>query len=101
MEARCRELTSLLSCGNIRDLQQIFPLLIDSIFGPRGTLCWSLRTVVVDNNTYEYNLLQEFLSPCGPLFKLIYNLLRESHVKYEFSVAFLPVSILEVISGML
>ena len=55
--------------------------------------------MAADAKVFEFNLLQEFLSPCGPLFKLIYNLLRESYVKYEFSVTFLPVSILKMISA--
>lgn len=77
---------------NPGDLQSIFPILIDHIFGPQSTINWGLRTTSGAVSEQDFQALRHFLSPTGPLFKLIYMLLRDPLVKYDFSLMYLPVS---------
>ncbi|KAJ8934157.1 hypothetical protein NQ314_013539 [Rhamnusium bicolor] len=44
IRTRCAELTVLLDRGTLLELHSFFPILIDNIFGPQGTLSWGLRT---------------------------------------------------------
>lgn len=90
IRTRCAELTVLFDRGSTLDLQNFFPLLIDNIFGPQGTVSWGLR-VARDVNE-DFRQLEHFLSPCGPVFKLIYTLLKDPSAKYDFPVMYLPVS---------
>lgn len=76
--------------GSTLDLQNFFPVLIDNIFGPQGTVSWGLRVARHVNG--DFRQLEHFLSPCGPVFKLIYTLLKDPSAKYDFPVMYLPVS---------
>lgn len=82
----------LIDQGSIKDLQTLLPILIDHIFGPQGTMSWDLRNTSVSTNAQDFQTLQHFLSSTGSLFKLIYILLKDPLIKYEFSLAYLPVS---------
>ncbi|KAK9709081.1 Mitochondrial-associated sphingomyelin phosphodiesterase [Popillia japonica] len=90
IQQRCADLAILFQRGSLRDLQAIFPLLVDNIFGPQGTLSWGLRSITITLKSHDFHTLQQFLSPCGPFFQLIYGLLKDPFIKYDFSVAFLP-----------
>lgn len=91
LQNRCAELTVLLERATISELHTVFPILIDSIFGPQGSYSWGLRSTTADTNSLDFQTLHHFLSPLGPLFRAIYLLLRDPHVAYEFNVRFLPV----------
>lgn len=86
---RCAELTVLLDRATSLELQGFFPILVDNIFGPQGTACWGLRCF--RECTEDFQQLQHFLSPCGPMFKMIYILLKDLSAKYEFPIIYLPV----------
>ncbi|XP_018579891.1 sphingomyelin phosphodiesterase 4 [Anoplophora glabripennis] len=92
IRTRCAELTVLLDRGGLLELHNFFPILIDNIFGPQGTLSWGLRTTTEDQ-CEDFRQLQHFLSPGGPLFKLIYTLLRDPNIKYDFPLTYLPAKI--------
>lgn len=79
--------------GSPADLQIMFPVLVENIFGPQCTLSWGLRTISGTVNESDFQTLRHFLSPTGPLFKVIYALLWDPLVKYEFSITKLPVCI--------
>lgn len=96
IRTRCAELTVFLSRGTLLELHNFFPILIDNIFGPQGTLAWGLRSTT-EAQTEDFRQLQHFLSPMGPMFKLIYALLNEPTIKYEFALAYLPVSVLVIV----
>lgn len=89
IRTRCAELTVLLDRASLLELHTFFPVLIDNIFGPQGTVAWGLRTITED--TTGFRELQHFLSPCGPLFKMIYTLLKDPNIKYEFPLTYMPV----------
>ncbi|XP_060529009.1 sphingomyelin phosphodiesterase 4 isoform X2 [Cylas formicarius] len=89
LRRKCAELTVLFDRGTLLELHNIFPVLIDNIFGPQGTVCWWLRTTT-EEQLEDFQQLHHFLSPCGPLFNLIYTLLKDPSIKYEFPLTFLP-----------
>lgn len=55
-------------------------------------MSWGIRNISSTNNVKDFEILHHFLGPLGPIFRLIYKLLTDCQVKYEFSVAHLPVS---------
>lgn len=91
-QSRCADLTVMIDRYNVTDLQTMFPVLIEHIFGPQSTFCWGLRVTSGAVNDTDFQTLRRFLSPTGAFFKLIYTLLRDPLTKYDFSVAYLPVS---------
>ncbi|XP_044271314.1 sphingomyelin phosphodiesterase 4 [Tribolium madens] len=97
IRARCAELTVLFDRGSTLDLQNFFPLLIDNIFGPQGTVSWGLR-IARDVNE-DFRQLEHFLSPCGPVFKLIYTLLKDPSAKYDFPVMYLPIKVQQILEN--
>jgi hypothetical protein len=97
IRTRCAELTVLFDRGSTLDLQNFFPLLIDNIFGPQGTVSWGLR-VARDVNE-DFRQLEHFLSPCGPVFKLIYTLLKDPSAKYDFPVMYLPIKVQQILEN--
>ncbi|KAJ8938884.1 hypothetical protein NQ318_016088 [Aromia moschata] len=92
IRTRCAELTVLLDRGNLLELHSFFPVLINNIFGPQGTLSWGLRTST-ETQTEDFRQLHHFLSPCGPLFKLIYTLLRDINIRYDFPLSYVPTKV--------
>ncbi|GJQ83344.1 hypothetical protein Trydic_g18129 [Trypoxylus dichotomus] len=99
IQSRCADLTALFQKGSLRDLQTVFPVLIDNIFGPQGTLSWDLRTITATVKSHDFLALQQFFSPCGPFFQLIYGLLKDSYIKYDFSVAILPMKVRQMLES--
>lgn len=93
---RCAELTVLLDRASLLELHNFFPILIDNIFGPQGTVCWDLRTTT-EGKCEDFNQLHHFLSPCGPLFKVVYTLLKDPNIKYDFPLLYLPVRIKHIL----
>lgn len=66
---------------------------MESIFGTSGGLSWGLRNITPTSHPQDFVTLHHFLGPLGPVFRLIYKLLTDIQVKYEYSVTHLPVSV--------
>nr|XP_022912671.1 sphingomyelin phosphodiesterase 4 [Onthophagus taurus] len=96
---RCSDLTVLLESASVKDLQHLFPLLIDNIFGPQGTVAWGLRTITANLKPYDFHALQNFFSPMGPMFKVIYTLIKDPLIKYDFSITYLPMKIRQLLDA--
>ena len=75
---------------SLQDLHGFFPQLLGSIFGYTGCVDWGLRNTYI--NSSDAQVLHQFLSPYGPLFKLIDKLQADGFLRYEFFVQCLPVS---------
>ncbi|XP_028681357.1 sphingomyelin phosphodiesterase 4 [Erpetoichthys calabaricus] len=86
---RCQELAKLIDDYPAKELHLIFPWLVESVLGSLdGTVVgWNLR--FLHSRMNEYNTAMEFLSPSGPMMKLIYKLHAEDY-KYEFPISYLP-----------
>lgn len=78
----------LLDRCSVKDLQNVFPTLLDNIFGTTGGVSWGIRNITLNNT--EFETVHHFLAPLGPVFRLIYRLL-DSTIKYEYNSSYLPV----------
>ncbi|KAK4875253.1 hypothetical protein RN001_011675 [Aquatica leii] len=99
IQTRCAELAVLFDRGSLKDLHSMFPTLIDNIFGPHSSMCWDLRNITNLEHHKEFDVLQHFLSPQGPLFKVIYTLLRDPMLKFNYSLNFLPSKVRASVDG--
>lgn len=87
---RCRDLSILIDESSTTELQLVFPLLIDSLFGIVDNIGWGLHNITLKKNPHEYSALCHFLSPQGSMFSLCYKLLPDCYLKYNFPVSYLP-----------
>lgn len=91
---RCVELTQLFERCSLRELQDVFPTIVQSVFGiGSGGLGWGLRATTKENSPMCFDILHDFFSPVGSMLRLCYRLLNESF-KFEFNLDLLPVGIL-------
>ncbi|XP_012272943.1 sphingomyelin phosphodiesterase 4 [Orussus abietinus] len=90
---RCREIAILIDESSTTELQHVFPVLVDSIFGITDNCGWCLHLITMKKNPHEYEVLCNFLSPQGPMFSLCYKLLPDCYLKYNFLVSYLPTTI--------
>ncbi|XP_055625696.1 sphingomyelin phosphodiesterase 4 [Toxorhynchites rutilus septentrionalis] len=88
---RCPELGLLIDRASLRELQDIYPVLVNSIFGVNtGGTGWGFRVVTRDTHPHDFDILYNFFIPIGgPMFRLCYRLLNDS-LKYELPVSCLP-----------
>ncbi|KAI8434922.1 hypothetical protein MSG28_003395 [Choristoneura fumiferana] len=91
LHEKLRALTNIIDQSSPnKDLQALFPQLINNIFASSFSNGWGLRTVTGDLNRYEYELLISFLEPQGPMFRLCYKLLSDPQLKYNLPLNALP-----------
>lgn len=88
---RCKEIATLIDESSTTELQHVFPILIDSLFGITDNVGWGLHSITFKKNLQEYETLCNFLNPLGPVFSLCYKLLPDCYLKYNFPVSYLPV----------
>lgn len=104
LEEKLAELTRIIDHSTpTKELQALFPQLINNIFASSPSNGWNLKTVTWDNtrsNRHEFEALISFLEPQGPMFRLCYKLLSDPLYKYNLSLNVLPVSITIKISWM-
>ncbi|XP_070618625.1 sphingomyelin phosphodiesterase 4 isoform X2 [Erythrolamprus reginae] len=88
---RCHDLTTIIEDFPAKELHAIFPWLVENIFGSLDGVIsgWNLRCLQGRTNYTEYNVALDFLSPGGPMMKLVYKLQAEEY-RYEFPVSHLP-----------
>ncbi|XP_067137470.1 sphingomyelin phosphodiesterase 4 [Centruroides vittatus] len=96
---RCSELTRLIGETSLKDLQTLYPLIIESLFGfsTSGTNIhngWGLSRITSLNRQRDFESLRHFLGPDGPLLNLAYRLpiFGDGQLKYEFPFSCLPAS---------
>lgn len=78
---------------SLKELQDIYPTLVNSVFGLNGGTGWGLRVMTRDTHPHDFDVLYNFFIPIGgPMFRMCYRLLNDS-LKYELPIAYLPVSI--------
>ncbi|XP_033933893.1 sphingomyelin phosphodiesterase 4, partial [Pseudochaenichthys georgianus] len=86
---RCQDLVKVIEDYPAKELHVIFPWLVETVFGSLDGILggWNLR--LLQARSHEYNIALEFLSPSGPMMKLVYKLQAEEY-KYEIPVNYLP-----------
>lgn len=90
---RCAQLNHLIDRCSLKELQDYFPLLVNSIFGnvPAGVnpIGWGLRSICRQTNPNEFDVLYSFFQPLGPMFRLCYRLLNDP-IKFDVPIEMLP-----------
>lgn len=76
-----------------KDLQAIFPQLVNNIFSTSFSNGWGLKNITLDTYRYEYEALTSFFGPQGPMLRLCYKLLTDPQLKYNIPLSSLPVII--------
>ena len=76
-----------------QELKNALPSLLTNIFGFGSESGWQLNLVCRGYNTQDFESLQRFLGPEGPLLNLVYSLQSDASLLYEFPVNCIPVSI--------
>lgn len=85
------ELTFIIQRCGIKELQDIFPALVSSIFGDLNGLGWNLRLITREQNLTEFEWLYSFLNPMGgAMFEMCYKLLNDT-IKFDVPLSSLPV----------
>ncbi|KAK1133969.1 hypothetical protein K0M31_011755 [Melipona bicolor] len=90
---RCKEIATLIDESSTTELQHVFSILIDSLFGITDNIGWGLHSITFKKCPHEYETLCNFLNPQGPVFSLCYKLLPDCYLKYNFPVSFLPIKV--------
>ncbi|KAK6638019.1 hypothetical protein RUM44_008443 [Polyplax serrata] len=92
MQRRIVELTNILGECNTKDLQVFFPFLVEHIFGvnPSYGPGWNLLRTSRRHDVGDFEALYKFLHPFGMFFEIIYKLLGDVYLKYEYPLTFLP-----------
>ncbi|OXB73293.1 UNVERIFIED_CONTAM: hypothetical protein H355_008269 [Colinus virginianus] len=88
---RCHDLEAVIEEFPAKELHDIFPWLVESIFGSLDGIIvgWNLRCLQGRTNPTEYSVALDFLDPSGPMMKLVYKLQAEEY-RYDFPVSYLP-----------
>ncbi|OXB64669.1 hypothetical protein ASZ78_008745 [Callipepla squamata] len=88
---RCHDLETVIEEFPAKELHDIFPWLVESIFGSLDGIIvgWNLRCLQGRTNPTEYSVALDFLDPSGPMMKLVYKLQAEEY-RYDFPVSYLP-----------
>ncbi|XP_055904347.1 sphingomyelin phosphodiesterase 4 [Eupeodes corollae] len=87
---RCPELGLLFDRCSVREMQELFPIIVNSIFDiPSAGIGWGLRCTTKENSPHAFDILHDFFIPHGPMFRLCYRLLNDA-IKFEFSMDLLP-----------
>lgn len=90
---KLQQLEILFERCTVRQIQEIFPVIVHSIFGINGNpLGWGLRTTTMENASHYFNRLQHFLGVNGIWMHICHRLLNET-TKFEIEINLLPVSI--------
>lgn len=92
MQRRVAELTVILSECSMKDLQMLFPLMVEHIFGINPSLGtgWNLLRISRHYSNSDFDAIYRFLHPSGIFFEIIYKLLGDVYLKYEYPITFLP-----------
>ncbi|CAG4989537.1 unnamed protein product [Parnassius apollo] len=94
LQERLVELTRIIDQSSpTKDLQALFPQLINNIFAPTFNNGWGLKTVTCDGNRNLFETLMAFLEPQGPMFQLCYKLLSDPQLKYNLPLNVLPLDL--------
>ncbi|KAH8414053.1 hypothetical protein KR222_003373, partial [Zaprionus bogoriensis] len=87
---RLQQLEILFERCTVRQIQEIFPVIVHSIFGINGNaLGWGLRTTTLENASHYFSRLQDFLGVNGIWMHICHRLLNET-TKFEIDIGLLP-----------
>uniref|UniRef100_UPI00358E9851 sphingomyelin phosphodiesterase 4 n=1 Tax=Myxine glutinosa TaxID=7769 RepID=UPI00358E9851 len=85
----CHALTHLIDNYSTKELHCVFKAIVDNIYGGNGGVGWNPRLVNSRDNYTDYTVIHNFLSPSGPMMRMVYKLQTEN-LSYPFSLQRLP-----------
>ncbi|KAH7955451.1 hypothetical protein HPB52_000901 [Rhipicephalus sanguineus] len=88
LDKRCHELSRLFHELPFKELQHYLPTVLEHVFGFGVNVGWGLQNIT--HGQPGFDAVRRFLSPEGPLLLLVYRLLSDASVNYEFPVSCLP-----------
>ncbi|KAG8225486.1 hypothetical protein J437_LFUL009479 [Ladona fulva] len=97
LEFRVQDIVNVLDQCSNKELQSIYPILLESLFGTNDTYGWNLRNIYSNQHPRDFDLLFRFLHPNGPILKLCYKLINDAYLKYDFPLSYLPNKIRKMI----
>ncbi|XP_030376210.1 sphingomyelin phosphodiesterase 4 isoform X2 [Scaptodrosophila lebanonensis] len=87
---RLQELSIMFERCTARQIQEIYPMIVHSIFGINGNaLGWGLRTTTIENGPHYFNALHQFFGVTGPFMNICHRLLNET-TKFAIDISLLP-----------
>ncbi|EDV49457.1 sphingomyelin phosphodiesterase 4 [Drosophila erecta] len=96
---RVHELSILFDRCSLRQVQEIFPHIVHSIFGiSSNPLGWGLRTTTLENNPLHFQTLQQFFGVCGPWMHVCHRLLLDQY-KFELDINLLPAKFVSLLQN--
>ncbi|XP_013182341.1 PREDICTED: sphingomyelin phosphodiesterase 4, partial [Papilio xuthus] len=94
LHERIMELSRIIEVASPnKDLQTLFPQLVNNIFASSLNNGWGLNSVTYDGNRNLFEILISFLEPQGPMFQLCYKLLSDPQLKYNLPLNILPLDL--------
>nr|XP_042898272.1 sphingomyelin phosphodiesterase 4 isoform X2 [Parasteatoda tepidariorum] len=88
---RCFQITQLLQDAPLKEVQYIFPGVIENIFGVRSGIDWGFLKLDKNTQSRDFDSLRKLLAPDGPILKLVYKFTEDVSPKFEFPFSWLPV----------
>ncbi|KAH8383164.1 hypothetical protein KR009_007128, partial [Drosophila setifemur] len=96
---RLQKLSILFDRCSMRQIQEIFPHIVHSIFGINGNpLGWGLRTTTLENNPLQFQTLHQFFGVCGHWMHLCHRLLADQ-CKFELDIGLLPAKFVSMLQA--
>ncbi|XP_034114645.1 sphingomyelin phosphodiesterase 4 [Drosophila albomicans] len=87
---KIQQLELLFERCTVRQIQEIFPLIVHSIFGLNGNILgWGLRTTTMENAPHYFTTLQRFFGVRGVWMHICHRLLNET-TKFDIDINLLP-----------
>ncbi|XP_065668532.1 sphingomyelin phosphodiesterase 4 isoform X4 [Hydra vulgaris] len=88
---RCDEIVQLCSACSNKELIDILPTLLHSIFGYSGGLGWKLDSLTPA--THDYFSILNFLKPSGFVFNMINKLLTDPDALFQLPLSMMPICV--------
>lgn len=93
LQNKCEELTKVINECGYKELQILYPYIVESMFGINTQRGWGLRTTSRSIHATDFQILYQFLHPQGPLFQLCYKLIGDSYLRYDYPLSLVPVCV--------
>lgn len=96
LDKRCAELSLLFHELPLKELQHYLPTVVEHVFGLGAQPGWGLRGLA--HGRPGFDAVRHFLGPEGPLLRLVYRLMSDASLKYDFPSACLPSGVQQSLS---
>lgn len=88
LNQRCIELEKLIKNTSAKELKNVLPCMLESIFGYGQGPGWGLDMISRASTPQDFDSVRRLLAPEGPVLSLVYSLMADS--LYEFPINSIP-----------